>query len=171
MGILNDLYDRVEAVGEGLKGEYIREVVSRHGEDIMDYQYQQLFSGITSSGEDIRPYYSEDIKPRGYFYSTESAGRYAAWKKDGISYPYVANRNPDAPNLYINGRFHSELDVDFGPETVSVVGTTGYAKGIIDKYGTSTFGLTPEHWTAVFTERGAFEELFDIVRNTLYGIN
>ena len=146
MVILNNLLARVQAVQDGLEsGDIVREVLTEHESDIMDMQYEQLFSGMASNGEDIRPYYSEDLKPNGYFYTVESAGMYAAWKQD-INYPYEANRNPDAPNLYINGRFHSELGVQFGPEEVAVVPETPYAAKIVSKYGLSTFGLTVMNW-------------------------
>lgn len=172
MGILDELLARVESVREGLQtGEMVRDVVIRHPEDILDLQRQQLFAGLTSSGEDIRPYYSEDLKPGGYFHSVESAGRYAAWKQDGIPYPYSANRNPDAPNLYINGRFHSELDVQFNSDTVAVIGGTGYARKIIAKYGLSTFGLMPANWGRLFIEFGAYDELMKELKTRLYATN
>ena len=126
---------------------------------------------MAANGEDIRPYYSEDLKPSGYFYSVESAGRYSAWKQNGINYPYSANRNPDAPNLYINGRFHDELGVQFNADTVGIVGTTGYSKGIVAKYGTNTFGLMADNWRTIFVERGAYDELMNEIRIILHGTN
>ena len=169
MGILNDLRKRVADVNDGLQtGELVRNVIVRHPDDILDLEKMQLFQGLAANGQDIRPYYSEDLKPSGYFHSVESAGRYAAWKKDGINYPYAANRNPDAPNLYINGRFHGELGVQFAGDTVGIVGTTAYAKGIIAKYGISTFGLTMANWMVIFVERGAYAELLQQLKERLY---
>ena len=172
MGILNDLRQRVKEVNDGLQtGELIRNVVVTHPDDILELQRQQLFSGLTSTGEDIRPYYSEDLKPSGFFRSKESAARYTAWKKDGISYPYRANRNPDAPNLYINGRFHDELGVQFAADTVGVVPTTSYASNIVAKYGISTFGLMMSNWMVIFQQRGAYDELMNELKTLLYGTN
>ncbi len=169
MGILNDLRTRVAGVNDGLQtGELVRNVIVKHPDDILDLQKQQLFAGLASNGQDIRPYYSEDLKPSGYFHTVESARRYAAWKKDGINYPYAANRNPDAPNLYINGRFHDELGVQFAVDTVEIVGTTGYSTGIIAKYGISTFGLMMSNWMVVFVERGAYDELMNELKTRLY---
>ena len=169
MGILNDLRTRVQNVNEGLQtGEAVRNVVVTHRDDIMELQLLQLFQGLAANGQDIRPYYSEDLKPSGYFRSAESAARYAAWKRDGISYPYSVQRNPDAPNLYINGKFHSELGVEFRPDTVAVVATTPYAAAIMAKYGIETFGLMESNWMAIFVERGAYNELMNEIKARLY---
>lgn len=169
MGILNDLRLRVQNVNDGLQtGEIIRNAVIQHPDDILELQRIQLFSGLAANGEDIRPYYSEDLKPSGYFHSIESAGRYAAWKKDGINYPYTAKRNPDAPNLYINGRFHDELGVQFAADTVGIVPTTPYAAGIVAKYGINTFGLMWSNWMIIFAERGAYDEIMQEIKSKLY---
>jgi len=169
MGILQDLRARVAAVNDGLQtGELVRAVVVRHPGDILELQKIQLFEGHASSGEDMRPYYSEDLKPAGRFYSVESAKRYAAWK-ESMGYPYSVQRNPDAPNLYINGRFHDELGIEFGADTVAVIGTTGYAKNIIAKYGLQSFGLMPTKWNEIFYDRGGYDELMKDLRTKLYG--
>ena len=169
MGILNDLRTRVATVNNELTGGgMIRDVLVGHRSDILDLQKRQLFEGKASNGEDIRPYYSEDLKPGGYFHSRESAGRYAAWKMNGITYPYSANRNADAPNLYINGRFHKELDVVFLPESVAVQGMTSYAQQIVAKYGLNTFGLMPVNWSEIFANRGALAELMQQIKAKLY---
>lgn len=169
MGILNDLRNRVQRVNDGVtSGALVGIVLMRHPDDIMELQKIQLFEGLKANGEDIRPYYSEDLKPSGYFYSVDSAGRYAAWKMDGISYPYSAQRNPDAPNLYINGRFHSELGVQFNADSVGIVPTTPYAAGIMAKYGTNTFGLMESNWMVIFAQRGAYNELMNEIKSLLY---
>lgn len=169
MGILDDLRTRVQSVNDGLEtGDFVRNVVVKHPDDILELQRRQLFEGKNSKGEDLHPFYSEDLKPNGYFHSVESAGRYAAWKKNGINYPYTANRNPDAPNLYINGRFHDELGVQFLADSVGVLPTTPYATGIVAKYGITAFGLMMENWMVVFVERGAYDELMDELKRKLY---
>lgn len=165
MGILDDLRTRVQAVNDGLT-DMVRSTLTGHGEDVMEMQRMQLFQGKSSSGEDLRPYYSEDLKPKGYFHSVESAKRYAAWKQHT---PYSAQRNPDAPNLYINGKFHSELGVDFGARQIKIAGRTPYARVIVAKYGIEHFGLTEENWEMLFRERGLYEELMDEIRQTIYG--
>lgn len=166
--MLTELLDRVKDVQRGLDdGDTIRDVLEQHEEDILDLQKLQLFEGKASSGEDIHPYYSEDIKPSGFFNSVEAAKRYSDWKQT-ISYPRMADRNADAPNLYINGRFHSELGVSFGSESVMVGGKTSYADGIIAKYGIETFGLTGENWSIIFRDRGGLAEILQKIKKQLF---
>lgn len=153
---------------DGLQTTLVRDVLLKHREDILDLQSKQLLQGKDSSGEDIRPYYSEDLKPNGYFRSVESAGRYSAFKQR-LDYPYSVQRNPDAPNLYINGKFHSELGVYYDSDSVAVVGASSYAQRIVAKYGIQTFGLMQIYWNEIFMERGAYKELIDSVKNVIYG--
>ena len=167
MKILTDLISRVKEAEASLP-KMVGEALYGHGEDILELQKIQLLEGKASSGEDMRPYYSEDIKPQGHFYSVESAGRYAKWK-ESLNYPYSTQRNPDAPNLYINGRFHSELGVSFGADSVTVTGETGYAMKIIAKYGMSQFGLTRANWTVLLRERGVLEEINELFKQRIYG--
>lgn len=169
MGILDDLRLRVSNVNDGItSGDIIRDVIVQHPDDILELQKKQLFAGLSSSGEDIRPYYSEDLKPSGYFHTVESAKRYSVWK-EGLSYPYSVQRNPDAPNLYINGRlFHDNLGVQFDTRTLSVVAMTAAAKRVMDKYGMQTFGLMWSNWMQIWEERGAYEELMQEIKSILY---
>lgn len=140
-------------------GDYMRDALAGRTDELMSFQYQQLFNGKQSNGEDIRPYYSEDLKPIGYFRSKETAERYSAWKETGIPYPFKANRNPDAPNLYIDGTFHSELGVVLGEDMMVIKGTTNYADGIVAKYGLQTFGLDAQSWGEMLNERGVADDV------------
>lgn len=168
MSILTDLRQRVQRVNDGLgSGALIREALSGREGDILEMQQRQLLAGKTPDGEDIRPLYTEDLKPGGHFYTVESAKRYAAWK-DTLNYPYTVSRNSLAPNLYINGKFHSELGVRLGTDTVGIAADTPYAAGIMAKYA-GAFGLSAESWAAVFRERGALEALMNEVKRTIYG--
>lgn len=168
MSVLNTLRKRVVEVKTGLQSEMIRDVLMKHQSDILEFQSIQLLRGKASSGDDIRPYYSEDIQPSGYFRSRDSAQRYSAWKEN-LYYPYSVERNPDAPNLYINGKFHEELGVFFDSDSVKIIGATQYANNIIAKYGVQTFGLMRSYWNSVFMERGAYNELITNIKNILYG--
>ena len=148
-------------------GRIVRDVLMRHGEHIVEQQRIQLLMGKGSDGQDIHQYYSEDVKPRGYFKSGASAEQYKAWKQT-ISYPYQVQRNPDAPNLYITGVFHDDLNVEFGTDALSIVPDTAYAAKIMAKYGFGIFGLNAQMWGVIWNEWGAKDDLINEMRNVLW---
>jgi hypothetical protein len=168
MSVIDQLLFNVETLQASLdSGDVQRDVLERHREDIIELQQIQLLEGKGSDGEDLRPYYSEDLQPQGWFKSKETAGRYAAWKGT-LSYPFSVQRNPDAPNLYITGVFHGDLDVQFNPDTLAIVPTTMYAQQIMAKYGFGVFGLNAEMWGIIWNEFGAKDELITEMRNVLW---
>ena len=167
MGILDDLYGKVRAVNDGLTGgSLIREVITRFESDVLELQRKQLFEGKAGTGEDLRPYYSEDLQPGGYFRDKEAAKQYSVWKQ-GLSYPYSAQRNPDAPNLYINGTFHSELGVRFDADAMAVVPTSAFSQRVMKKYGEGQFGLMWINWNEIMFVRGGYDGILDEVKKEL----
>lgn len=148
-------------------GRLVRNVLVGHGNDIVEQQRVQLFMGKGSDGRDLHPFYSEDIKPKGYFKGGAEARKYAAWKQE-IRYPYNVERNPDAPNLYITGVFHDDLNIEFYPDTLAIVPDTAYAAQIMAKYGFGVFGLNAEMWGIIWNEFGAKDELITEMRNVLW---
>ncbi len=168
MDIIDALTRRAERLRDELEqGTIFAPLMADRRDDILELQRIQLLEGKDNAGNDLRPYYTEDLKPSGYFRSAETAKKYAAWKLD-LSYPYEVQRNPDAPNLYINGKFHSELDVHFMPTGLAIVAGSAYASGIMAKYGADRFGLSDEKWGVLLRERGVMTELFNEIRNILY---
>ena len=149
------------------RGSIIRDVLEPHGSDIVELQRTQLLAGKASDGKDIHPFYTEDLKPQGWFRSRATAENYKAWKQQ-LSYPKSVQRNPDAPNLYITGVFHNDLNVSFGADAVGIVPDTAYAANIMAKYGLNVFGLSMASWRVVFDERGAKDELIEKMREVLW---
>ena len=164
---ISSLLENAKAVRDGLQGQLVRDVLERHGDEIVEQQRIQLLEGKNSMGEDIHPFYTEDVKPNGWFKSVDSAKRYADWKQT-ISYPYTVNRNPYAPNLYITGVFHDDLGVSFGSDAVAIVPDTAYAANIMAKYGRGMFGLSMDRWGIIFNEKGAGDELIEAIKNLLW---
>ena len=167
MGAIDSLLAGAIALRDGMQGGIIREVLQPHEQDIIEQQRIQLLEGKNSDGEDMHPYYTEDVKPRGYFRTKESAQRYADWKQT-LSYPYSVKRNPNAPNLYITGVFHDDLNISFGPDSLSIVPDTSYAANIMKKYGFGVFGLSPMMWEVIWNDFGAKDELIEEMRNVLW---
>lgn len=162
------LLKNAQALQEGMQqGSIIRDVLMNHSEHIIEQQRVQLFMGKGSDGRDLHPFYSEDVQPRGYFKSSASAKAYAAWKQT-ISYPYNVQRNPDAPNLYITGVFHDDLNVQFNADSLQIVPDTAYAANIMAKYGFGIFGLNDQMWGVIWDDFGAKGELIEEMKNVLW---
>lgn len=146
---LESLIERLEVL-RGSMSDTMRDTLAENEELLITQQREQLFEGKSATGDDMRPYYTEDLKPEGYFSSVEKAMNYANWKAS-MSYPSAVSlrRDINAPNLYINGRFHSELGVEFGADAMEVVGLTMYAQDIMSKYGSDSFGWTAERLSRI----------------------
>lgn len=149
-------------------GSLVRGVLRNHADDIMEQQHIQLLEGKGSDGSDLRPYYTEDVQPSGYFKTVASARNYMAWK-ESLNYPYNVSRNGNAPNLYINGRFYSEMEVRFEAETMGIYPSTGYASEIMAKYGLHRFGLSALKWQVMMNEKGVKNEIQQRMKDLLYG--
>ena len=149
-------------------GSLVRGVLRNHEDDIMEQQHIQLLEGKGSDGNDLRPYYTEDLKPHGYFNDQQSASNYMAWKQS-LSYPYTVGRNPNAPNLYINGRFYDEMEVRFEADSMGIFPSSGYAAQIMGKYGLHRFGLSALKWQILFVEKGVKNEIQQRMKDILYG--
>lgn len=158
------LLENVEELERSLPTDKVMgRVLRRHEDEIIAAQRLQLLEGKDSDGNDMRPYYTEDD----YFSTREQAMKYIEWKKSGIRYPVNVSRNPDAPNLYINGKFHSELQVGFLEERVGIIPSTPYAAVIMGKYGMDKFGLTMDKWLGLLN--ASKDELLKRMKEIIYG--
>ena len=165
---IGKLLNNAKTLRDGMQtGRLVRDVMLRHGDHIIEQQRIQLLMGKGSDGQDLHPFYSEDVQPKGYFKSGAAARQYAAWKQT-LNYPYQVQRNPDAPNLYITGVFHDDLNVEFGSDAISIVPDSAYAANIMAKYGFGIFGLNSEMWGVIWNERGAKDELLTEMKNVLW---
>ena len=165
---LEGLLNNAKQLQNGMQqGTLVRDVLMRHGEHIVEQQRVQLLMGKGSDGRDLHPFYSEDVKPKGYFKSGAAARQYAAWKQT-LSYPYSVQRNPDAPNLYITGVFHDDLNIHFSPDSLEIIPDTAYAANIMAKYGFGIFGLNQQMWGVIWNDFGAKGELIEEMRNVLW---
>lgn len=181
MGIIDKIEAQIAALEEfrDNRASILADILSEREDELLDRQRDQLASGLNSEGTDIVPPYSADLKPGGYFKSPQAAARYAAWKQD-IYAPKVhykqTQRNPDTPNLFIDGdgivnggRFYRELAVNVTDTEILFYGETSYAEGIIGKFGEEQFGLCEEYWRDVM-ENGVIKTMLKGLRESL-GIN
>lgn len=135
---------------------YVRESLEASSQELLEEQREQLFEGKASDGANLRPLYSEDLKANGgYFKSPESARSYANYKATKVNYPSNANlkRDVDAPNLYINGQFHSQIVVEFTQETMTFTSSTPKGMEIMAKYGMDAFGLEETRMQRILDDR------------------
>jgi hypothetical protein len=113
--IFEELHNNLQSVIETLDDLIIDEVMEEN-EFIVSSIKDQLWDGQTGTGADIRPYYSEDP----FFKTKKQAIGYKNWKAKITPNP---RRNPDAPNLFINGYFYDTIgakkngiDLEIGSE-------------------------------------------------------
>ena len=86
-----------------------------------------------------------------------------AWKET-LNYPYSVERNSDAPNLYINGRFYSEMEVKFEADSMMIAPSSGYAAQIMAKYGLHNFGLSALKWQVMMYDKGVKDEVQERIK-------
>lgn len=114
----------------------VKKVILKYEQKILDYQTGQLFDGKTRLNQDIRPYYTEDP-----YFKTKAAGvAYAKWKQKLTPNP---RRNFKAPNLFINGYFHSMIELMDKGRYIEI-GSKSFGKDFDSKFK-NIYGLTDEN--------------------------
>lgn len=113
------------------------DVIFDNDEMIIALNRKQLMEGKTADNEDVRPYYSEDS----YFKSADAAKNYIVWKDKITPNP---KRNPDAPNLYINGQFHGTFKLAIEGNDIIVTSDSKIAREVTQKFP-NIFGLTDDN--------------------------
>lgn len=145
--MFDGLADSVSAFVEEMP-QIIQSSLQENETELLNKQKEQLLRGLSSSGDYLHPFYSEDP----YFKTLEKANKYAEWK-ESLAYPnHRGDRPSDAPNLYINGKFHSEIGIEFHSDDLQFIGETATARQIMGKYGEENFGLSDEYWQEVADE-------------------
>lgn len=123
---------------------------------IIEKNQQQLYDGKNVNNEDIRPFYSQDP----YFKRPGASERYIAWKQKITPNP---NRNPDAPNLFIDGTFHRTLKVGIKGSDVIVQSNSTIADDINFKYD-NVLGLTDDNIFEIYNEK-IHPKVIDLIEN------
>lgn len=116
----------------------IYQVIAESDQDLVDLNREQLYDGKTNQDTDIRPLYIEDPYFEG---DVKRAQAYSDWKDKITPNP---RRSPGVPNLYINGFFHSSIQVTVLPDTV--VFKSSWSEGDdIEKKFKNIYGLGGEY--------------------------
>jgi len=140
------MFERLKNLADSLNNldlnKVIDEVLIDLVPNILDLNRQQLIDGETSTGEMIRPKYTEDP----YFKSRGQALGYARWKhkeENEGRIPKSDSKYFTAPNLYINGYFHSLIEAEIN-ETQITIDAHGFGEGFDNKYK-NIYGLQPDN--------------------------
>lgn len=143
MGTIKGLLDKVRQVD--LRRE-VPMIIQYYDLFIENAIRDQLYDGKNSLGEDITPSYLDDP----FFKSPEQALAYSKWKDKITPNP---NRKTHTPNLFINGYFHSTINLKVTKEEI-IYDTNAFGKEIIAKYGDKLLGMGP------ITKEVFIEDLF-----------
>jgi len=120
----------------------ISEVVSENENDILTNVKDSLWDGKSGSGEDLLHFVQDP-----FFKTQDQAIAYMNWKNAKFPNP---NRNPNSPNLFINGYFYSTLEVDLAGDQITVLSRdSALGIDVIRKYGINTFSMTDAFYNDV----------------------
>lgn len=115
------------------------ESIDETKDDALTIHKDQLMDGKGSDGQDLKPGYREDP----FFKTKESAEKYLGWKQKITPNP---DRNPNAPNLYINGEYHNSRTVtNAGAGKLNFGSTSPISGSINQKYDGKQSGLGGDH--------------------------
>lgn len=126
--------------------------------DVLSIQKEQMMEGKNIFGENIRPLYSENP----YFKKPGAAQRYAEWK---AKITPNAKRDKDAPNLFINGKFHSSVKSVFGDNEIKVFSDSSLGSKVLSVHK-DVLGLNPEK-AGQFAHEKVLPELLKNLRSGL----
>lgn len=136
---IEQVADIIEKIADGFEDACVQCLSNNSGIVVLAVQ-EQIYSGLNSDGSYLSPTYDNDpyFNEEGYWY--HRAKDYKAWKKS-ITPPVSGSmlglppRPEDVPNLYINGKFFSEIRANMsGDELVTDPGM-GDGPDIVAKYG------------------------------------
>lgn len=140
--------EMVDKMVEGFEGEVVR-CLSDHLEAAETAVREQMYSGLDGNDRTLNPTYDNDpyFEEPGMWYHRATA--YKDWKSiitppQGSTMLGLQPRNESAPNLYINGKFHSEVFATMDGDTLRVdVSPDGSGPDIVAKYGDNLLRLGP----------------------------
>jgi hypothetical protein len=120
----------------------------------------QLWDGKNAEDKDLSPKYSEDP----YFKTREAGERYAKWKQVITPSP---NRDPDVPNLYINGAFYRKIFARIQSKFIDVITSSNLGAAIVSKYR-NILGLTIKN-KELFAKERISPDLKQVMDRKIYG--
>lgn len=140
MATFEEVYDAVKAWTDGFEDKCFECMDSNQSVFVRSIR-EQIYSGLKGDGTHLSPTYDDDPyfeEPGTWFQGSQ---RYKAWKAE-ITPPEpsamlgLPPRPLSVPNLFINGKFHSEIASAKGDRQIEIkVAESGDGPDIVSKYG------------------------------------
>lgn len=148
MADIFDVCDMVVRMVDGFEPEIIQ-CLGDNAVIAEDAVREQMYSGLDGEDKFLSPTYDNDpyFEEKGPLY--HKSGAYKQWKLD-ITPPtagvmlMLQPRPDNVPNLFINGKFHSEVFATMQGDTLSIQESgDGDGPSIVSKYGEQILQLGP----------------------------
>lgn len=138
--------------------ETVENAIYKNEKEIIQLQKNQIYDGQNNKGEDLRPLYTEDS----YFKTQGQARGYIKWKQQITPNP---RRNPNAPNLYVNGYVHRNIIIrnESGNIILDINDRIGFADELKAKYQ-DLLGLNPKNQLYINNER-IIPEIWELLQS------
>ena len=144
---ISKVADIIHKIADGFEENGMK-CLSDHSGNVVIAVQEQIYSGQNGEGELLSPTYDDDpyFEEEGYWYHRNAA--YKAWKKDitpprGSTLLGLPPRPENVPNLYINGKFFSDILADRRGDVLHVDPGTGDGPAIVAKFGDEILNMGP----------------------------
>ena len=135
----------IDAIAAGFE-EACMKCLADNGGIVLQAVREQLYAGLDAEGRHLSPTYDDDpfFSEPGMWYGR--AADYKAWKRE-LTPPVtgtmlgLAPRPDEVPNLFINGKFYSEITVSRQGDVLVTDPGAGNGPSIVAKYGDEILGM------------------------------
>ena len=138
---IQGVYDIIHKIADGFEDNAL-ECLEYHSGNIVVAIQEQIYSGQNGDGELLSPTYDSDpyFEEEGPWYHRSQD--YKAWKRSitppvGSSLLGLPPRPDNVPNLFINGRFFSEITASISDNELYIDPGINDGPDIVRKYGAS----------------------------------
>ena len=144
---IDEVANIIRKISDGFEEACIR-CLEDNSDIVLSAVAEQLYSGQDGDGSHLSPTYDDDpyFEEEGYWY--HRAKDYKAWKYS-ITPPISGTmlglppRPDNVPNLYINGKFYSEITAARKGDVLVVDPGAGHGPAIVAKYGDTILNMGP----------------------------
>lgn len=138
----------IHSIAEGIE-DVCRQSLQDNSSEVIFAIHEQLYGGIDANGKYLSPTYDDDpfFLEKGQWQGRAEA--YKKWKF-AITPPttgfrlQLPPRPPEVPNLFINGKFYSEINASPSIDGIELDPGMGNGVDIVDKYGEDILRLSDE---------------------------